>query len=75
VFVYSPAAGNATQGLGVTVTNLPSTGGAGEAVWAVYLGPGDSVAGVAAVTGTTGGLNTSLVAGQQSSMEIMWISS
>jgi hypothetical protein len=75
VYVDSAPAGNPTEGLGITVTNLPAAGGAGEAVWAVYLGPGDSVAAVAAVTGTTGGLNTSLVAGQQSSMEILWLSS
>jgi hypothetical protein len=72
--IFSSAAGNPTAGIGITVTNLPAAGGAGEIVWAVYLAAGNTVTIGAAVTGVAS-VHTNLNAGQQSSMEVMWISS
>ena len=74
ITIISSAAGNPTAGIGITVTNLPAAGGQGEAVWAVYLSAGNTVEVQAAVTGVAS-VNTNLSAGQQSSMEVMWISS
>jgi hypothetical protein len=72
--ISSSAAGNPTAGIGITVTNLPAAGGAGEIVWAVYLSAGNTVALDAAITGI-GSVSTNINAGQQSTMEVIWISS
>jgi hypothetical protein len=72
--ISSSAAGNPTAGIGITVTNLPAAGGAGEIVWAVYLSANNTVALDAAVTGVSS-VSTNINAGQQSTMEVIWISS
>jgi hypothetical protein len=70
------AAGNAVDGYPLTCIVLPNGASGAEAYWYVYLvGGSDAIAGAAAILNSSSSVTTDLTAGQNSSMEIIWISS
>lgn len=64
---------NSGPAVGIPLSN--TLGGGGEISWTIYMvGGSDTVTGNAAIQNSAGNVNTSQVAGRQSSMEIIWLS-
>jgi len=71
--VKSP--GNAANSKALTAVVVPNAVAGAEATWTVYLAVGDAMSGAASIQNSGSPVLTSLTAGQNSSMEIIWISS
>jgi hypothetical protein len=75
-YVQTPnGTGNPVNGIPLVLTVIPASPSGGEATAYVYLNAGDSVGGAGAVFNSSLNLTTDLVAGQNSTIEVIWISS
>ena len=73
--IAGSAAGNAVNGYPLACVVLPNGASGAESFWYCYLeGGSDAIAGAAAVLNSSSNVTTDLTAGQNSSIEIIWIS-
>lgn len=73
--VTGSAASNAASGYPLACICLPDDAAGAESYWYVYLaGASDAVGGGAAIYNASANVTTDLTAGQNSSIEIIWIS-
>ena len=74
VYVFTPkGTTNPTNGEPLVSVVMPNGTAGAEATWYCYFGVGDSVIGAAAIKNSSSNVTTSLTAGENSSIEVVWI--